>query len=253
MSGRPRSEPGLGRVILVGAGPGDPELITVRGLRALRAADVVVHDALAPPELLSEPRPEAEVWNVGKRGHAEPRISQLEINALLVERARMGKVVVRLKGGDPFVFGRGGEEVTACRFAGVPVEVIPGVSSAIAAPAALGIPVTDRRHAASFAVVTAHRDPDSRKRVDLQAIARSVDTLIILMGMGRLKELLEEVSRARPPETPAAAVMWGTTKHQRGVVATVGTLARRAREVDLAAPSAVVIGDVVGLGNLRQP
>ena len=141
-----------GVVILVGAGPGAPDLITVRGERALRNADVVVYDALAAPALLDLAPEAAERINVGKRGHDEPTRSQDDINALLVEHASRGRRVVRLKGGDPFVFGRGGEEATACLDAGVDVEVVPGVSSALAAPAAAGIPVTDRRHAASFAV-----------------------------------------------------------------------------------------------------
>ncbi len=234
-----------GRVTLVGAGPGDPELITLRGLRALREADVVVYDALAPVELLAHARPDAELVNVGKRGHAEPRVSQLEIEALLVERAAAGRDVVRLKGGDPFVFGRGGEEMTACARAGIPVEVVPGVTSAIAAPAAAGIPVTDRRYAASFAVVTGHRDPTSERRLDLRAVAAAVDTLVILMGMARLEEILAEVAEVRAPETPAAAVQWGTTKRQASVFGTVGNLAARVRAAGLAAPSTIVVGDVV--------
>ena len=155
MSARPR----LGRVILVGAGPGHPELLTLRGAAALGAADVVVYDALAAPELLDLAPPAAERINVGKRGHDAPTRPQAEIEALLVERARAGKTVVRLKGGDPFVFGRGGEEASACAAAGIPFEVVPGVSAAIGVPAFAGIPVTDRRHSASFAVVTGHRRP----------------------------------------------------------------------------------------------
>jgi uroporphyrin-III C-methyltransferase len=241
----------FGRVILVGAGPGDPELITLRGWRALRGADVVVHDALVAPELLADVHPGAEVIDVGKRGHLEPRVSQLEIEALLVERALEGKTVVRLKGGDPFVFGRGGEELDACRRAGVPCEVIPGVSSALAAPAAAGIPVTDRRGSSSFAVVTGHRDPRRGKPTDLARIASSVDTLVVLMGMARLEEIAAEVALARAPGTPAAAVMWGTTKRQRSVAARLDRIALRAREVALAAPACLVIGDVVGLS--RRP
>jgi uroporphyrin-III C-methyltransferase len=139
----------LGRVVLVGAGPGDPDLITVRGARALRTADVVLYDELATEELLDLAPPRALRINVGKRGHEQPTRTQAEINALLVEHARLGRTVVRLKGGDPFVFGRGGEELSACAEAGVPFEVVPGVSSALAALAYAGIPVTDRRHAAS--------------------------------------------------------------------------------------------------------
>ena len=253
MANSPRTaEDALGRVILVGAGPGDPELITVGGLRALERADVVVYDALVARDLVARAPPEAEVLNVGKRGHEEPRVSQLEVEGLLVERARMGKTVVRLKAGDPFVFGRGGEEVEACVRAGVPVQVIPGVSSAIAAPAAAGIPVTHRRHAASFAVVTGHRDPTSERRLDLRAVAAAVDTIVVLMGMARLEAILEEVGRVRPRETPAAAVMWGSTKAQRSVVGTVADLQARAEAERLAAPSVVVIGDVASIPRLLQ-
>ena len=173
-----------GRVILVGAGPGAPDLITLRGERALRGADAVVYDALAPRALLALVPSHAERIDVGRRGHEEPPRTQDEINALLVRLAREGKCVVRLKGGDPYVFGRGGEEASACRAGGVPVEVIPGVSSAVGALAYAGIPVTDRRHAASFAVVTGHKDPTRvREEIRWAALATAVDTLVILMGM----------------------------------------------------------------------
>ena len=152
-----------GRVVLVGAGPGDPDLITVRGAKALSRADVVLYDQLATGDLLDLAPARAERINVGKRGHEEPTRTQEEINALIVEHALAGRVVVRLKGGDPFVFGRGGEEVSACAEAGIPFEIVPGITSAIAVPCYAGIPVTDRRHAASFAVVTGHKDP-SRPR-----------------------------------------------------------------------------------------
>jgi uroporphyrinogen III methyltransferase/synthase len=149
----------MGRLILVGAGPGDPDLITVRGASALGRADVVLYDELASFELLSLAPPAAERINVGKRGHDEPTKTQDDINHLIVDRVKAGQVVVRLKGGDPFVFGRGGEEASAVVDAGLEYEVVPGVSSAIAALSYAGIPVTDRRHAASFAVVTGHKDP----------------------------------------------------------------------------------------------
>jgi uroporphyrinogen III methyltransferase/synthase len=240
---------GPGRVLLVGAGPGAPDLITLRGLAALRAADVVVYDALAPAALLAEAPDAAERIDVGKRGHAEEPHTQEEINALLVARARAGKCVVRLKGGDPFVFGRGGEEASACAAAGVPFEVVPGVSSAIGVLAYAGIPVTDRRHAASFAVVTGHKDPTrASASLDLEGLARSADTLVVLMGMKNLETIVERILAAgRDPETPAAAVMLGTTAHQRTVEAPLAELPGRVRAAGLAAPSVIVVGDVVRL------
>ncbi len=238
-----------GRVTLVGAGPGAPDLITVRGERALREADAVVFDALAAESLLTLAPAGALRLDVGRRGHTEPARTQEDINALLVRLAREGKRVVRLKGGDPYVYGRGGEEAAACRAAGIPFEVIPGVSSAIGALAYAGIPVTDRRHSASFAVVSGHKDP-TRVREDIRwaELARAADTLVILMAMRNLDEILGRlIAGGRAPETPAACVMEGTTGAQRTLVATLGTLAARAREAGLAAPAAVVVGDVVRL------
>jgi uroporphyrinogen III methyltransferase/synthase len=238
-----------GCVILLGAGPGDPELMTLRGLKALERADAVVYDALATPGLLDHAPPTAERYNVGKRGHDAPTRTQTETTALLLELARAGKVVVRLKGGDPFVFGRGGEEASACAEAGVDFEVIPGIPSAVAALAYAGIPVTDRRYAASFAVVTGHKDPtvvSSETRWD--ELATAVDTLVILMGMRKLDELAERlIAAGRKPETPAAVVMNGTLPSQRVVTATLATIAARAREAGLGAPATFVIGDVVEL------
>ncbi len=238
-----------GRVILVGAGPGDPDLITVRGAAALGRAEVVVYDALSPPELLDLAPVAAERINVGKRGHDDPRRVQEEINAILIDHARQGRTVVRLKGGDPFVFGRGGEELSACVAAGVAFEVIPGVSSALAAPAFAGIPVTDRRYAASFAVVTGHKDPTQVSReLAWGEIARSVDTFIVLMGMRNLEEIVERVlSNGPPPNTPAAAIMWGSVPRQRVVEATLGELVKHVREAGLGAPAAIVVGNVVRL------
>jgi uroporphyrinogen III methyltransferase/synthase len=238
-----------GRVILVGAGPGAPDLITLRGERALRAADVVVYDALAPRALLALARSDAERIDVGRRGHEEPPRTQEEINALLVRLAREGKRVVRLKGGDPYVFGRGGEEASACHAADVPCEVIPGVSSAIGALAYAGIPVTDRRHAASFAVVTGHKDPTQvREEIRWAALATAADTLVILMGMKNLPELVAKLlGGGRAPDTRAAAVMNGTRPDQRVVEATLAELPKRVAEAGLGAPAAIVVGDVVRL------
>jgi uroporphyrinogen III methyltransferase/synthase len=236
-------------VVLVGAGPGAPDLVTVRGLAALRAADVVVFDSLAPRELLEEAPAAAERIDVGKRGHTDPPRSQQEINQLLVDHARAGRFVVRLKGGDPFVFGRGGEEASACARAGVPFEVVPGVSSPIGVLAYAGIPVTDRRHAASFAVVTGHKDPSqASEELDLEGLARAADTLVVLMGMRNLEAIVARILAAgRDPATPAAAVMLGTTPAQRTVEATLAELPARVRAAGLGAPSVIVVGNVVRL------
>jgi uroporphyrinogen III methyltransferase/synthase len=238
-----------GRVYLVGAGPGDPDLITLRGAQLLREADVVVYDALASPELLALAKPQALQIDVGKRGHSEPPRTQEEVTALLIELAGAGKSVVRLKGGDPFVFGRGGEEASACAAAGIPFEIVPGISSAIAAPAYAGIPVTDRRHSASFAVVTGHKDPgEPAARTRWEALAHAADTLVILMGMRSLESLVARlVGAGRAPDTPAAAVMDASLPSQRVVVAPLGELVERVRGAGLAAPAVVVVGEVVRL------
>lgn len=241
------SAPG-GRVILVGAGPGAPDLITLRGARALRQADAVLYDELAPRALLGL-APQAELVNVGRRGHDAPTRSQRDIESLLLSLARQGKCVVRLKGGDPYVFGRGGEEASACRAAGIPCEVVPGVSSAIGALAYAGIPVTDRRHAASFAVVTGHKDPTLvREQIRWEALARGADTLVVLMGARNLAEITGRLLAAgRGGDTPAAVVMRGATPQQRTLVAPLAQIARRAAGAGFAAPSALVVGHVVRL------
>lgn len=238
-----------GRVLLVGAGPGDPELLTLRGARALARADVVLYDQLATEELLDLVPDHAIRVNVGKRGHEAPTRSQAEIEALLVEHARAGRTVVRLKGGDPLVFGRGGEEASACAAAGIPFEVVPGVSAAIAALAYAGIPVTDRRHSASFAVVTGHKDPSRpAQQTRWRELGSAVDTLVILMGMRNLPGLVAElIAGGRSPETPAAAVMQGSLPEQRTCVSTLGRLPEAVRAAGLTAPATIVIGDVVRL------
>jgi len=249
-SSSPKASDGQrGRVILVGAGPGDPDLITVRGAAALASADVVLFDELACDELLYLAPERAERINVGKRGHDAPTRGQADINEMIVERALRGQTVVRLKGGDPFVFGRGGEEASFCAEHGIPCEVIPGVSSTIGALAYAGIPLTDRRYSASFAVVTGHRDPSqSAEQTRWRELGSAVDTLVILMGMRRLKELVERIlAGGRAPTTPSAAVMNGTLASQRVVEAPLCELAARVEEAGLGAPAVVVIGDVVKL------
>ena len=235
-----------GTVHLVGGGPGDPGLITSRGLELLRTADVVVHDRLIGPELLREARAGAELIDVGKGpGHAP--YSQGEIDALLVSRAERGLSVVRLKGGDPFVFGRGSEEAAACREAGVPVSVVPGVSSAIAGPAAAGIPVTARGLARSFAVITAHTA--GGEVPDVRGLA-AADTLVILMGRGGLRAVAEQlVAAGRDPATPAACIQSATTPAQRVTRATLGTIADAADRDGLENPMVTVVGAVAALAD----
>jgi uroporphyrinogen III methyltransferase/synthase len=240
---------GVGRVVLVGAGPGDPDLITLRGAEALRRADVVVYDALASPELLALAPESAERIDVGKRGHEEPRFGQAEICELLVERARAGRSVVRLKGGDPYVFGRGAEEASACARAGIPCEVIPGVSAVVGALAYAGVPLTDRRYSASFAVVTGHKDPTKvSAETRWELLARAADTLVVLMGMKNLAEVAE---RARAgglaASTPAAVIENGTLPEQRVVEAPLGEIAAAAAAAGLRAPAVLVIGEVLRL------
>jgi uroporphyrin-III C-methyltransferase len=236
-----------GRVALVGAGPGDPELITVRGLRRLQAADVVVYDRLVHPQLLDEAPNWAERVFVGKvpgGGH-----DQRAIEALLLARARAGLQVVRLKGGDPFVFGRGGEELAALVAAGVEVEIVPGVSSAFAAPALAGIPVTQRGLASAVTVVTAHEDPTKlAASVDWDWLAASCGTLVILMGLGRLAAICERLLDAGlPSSTPAAVISNGSLPSQRQVVAPLCEMATAAASAGLASPALIVIGEVVTL------
>jgi uroporphyrinogen III methyltransferase/synthase len=231
-------------VFLVGAGPGDPGLLTVRGAEALGLADVVVHDRLVHPSLLDLAPAGAERIYVGKApGRAE--IEQAGINALLVEHGRAGRAVVRLKGGDPFVFGRGGEEAEALAAAGVPYEVVPGITSAIGAPAYAGIPVTHRGVSTHFTVVTGHEDPTKESAdVDWEALARAGGTLVILMGAGRVGDIAARlVAGGRPPGTPVAAVRNGTRADQETVRATLATIAR----ADVRAPAAIVVGEVAAL------
>lgn len=238
---------GAGRVILVGGGPGDPGLLTVAGLAALRAADVVVCDRLAPLGLLSELDPAVEIIHVGKipRGAFTP---QEQINAILLDRAGAGHTVVRLKGGDSFVFGRGGEEWNACVEAGIAVTVIPGVTSAIAAPALAGIPVTHRELAQGFVVVSGHVGPDDpRNAVDWSAIARTGLTVVILMGVATLPEIAEElVANGLDPVTPAACVADAGMPSQQVVWAALTDLAGSVTAAGLRPPSVTVIGPAVG-------
>src|SRR5207244_688211 len=234
-------------------GPGDPGLMTVRGLALLRRADVVVYDRLVDPRLLDEARPDAIRVFVGKASGAHT-LPQREINALLVRHAGRGRRVVRLKGGDPFVFGRGGEEAEALAAAGIPFEVVPGVSSAVAVPAYAGIPVTHRGTASSFAVVTGHGSASGRESsVDWARLACSADTLVVLMGVESLSRIARElIAHGRPAATPVALVRWGTTSAQETVTGTLRDIAARAARARLEPPVVIVIGDVVALRERLQ-
>ncbi|TNH27317.1 uroporphyrinogen-III C-methyltransferase [Micromonospora orduensis] len=235
-----------GRVALVGAGPGDPELITVKGWRLLTEADVVVADRLVPGLLLDELRPDVELVDASKIPYGPSR-AQEEINQILVDRALAGASVVRLKGGDPYVFGRGGEELLACASAGVPVTVVPGVTSSIAAPAAAGIPVTHRGVAHEFTVVSGHLAPDSpASLVRWDALAGLHGTLVILMGLKNLAAITATlIAHGRSPQTPAAVVQEATTGTQRVLRSTLDAVAADALTADLRPPAVVVVGDVV--------
>ncbi|MBN1171515.1 MAG: uroporphyrinogen-III C-methyltransferase [Micromonosporaceae bacterium] len=242
----PAQLPQSAGVVLVGAGPGDPELITVRGRHLLARADVVVADHLAPALLLDELRPEVELIDAAKLPYGPAR-AQEEINRILIGRARAGRFVVRLKGGDPYVFGRGGEEAAACAAAGIPVTVVPGVTSAIAVPSAAGIPVTHRGVAHEFTVVTGHvppGDPDSL--VDWEALGRLRGTVCVLMGLRHLALIAAALLAAgRPDETPAAVIQEGTRGTQRQVLGTLSTIAAEAERAGLRPPAVIVVGDVV--------
>jgi uroporphyrin-III C-methyltransferase len=230
-------------VYLVGAGPGDPGLLTVRGAELLARADVVVHDRLIPRELLGQVPSSAILIDAGKAPGGPSR--QAEINAALIEHGRAGRQVVRLKGGDPFVLGRGGEEAEALQGAGVDYEIVPGVSSAFAAPASAGIPVTHRGLATSVTVVTGTvGEHPSAKGVDWKSLGRAGGTLVVLMGMRDRAEIARRLMESgRPPETPVAVVHWGATSSQRVVRSTLDGLAA----VDLPPPAAIVIGPVAAL------
>jgi len=239
-----------GSVAIVGAGPGDPGLITVRGLDLLRRADVVVYDRLVNPKLLDEAPPTARLVFAGKACGAHT-LSQREINALLIAEARAGRRVVRLKGGDAFVFGRGGEEALALAEAGVAFEVVPGVTSAVAVPAAAGIPLTHRGVASSFAVVTGHGEAGGAPRVDWSRMAHGIDTLVVLMGLANLRAIAETlIAHGRDPATPAALIERGTTEAQRTIVTTLAELPDAAAAARLESPVVTVIGPVVSLSSL---
>lgn len=235
-----------GKVYLVGAGPGDPDLITVRGSKVLKSADVIVYDRLANPELLSLTSGDSEHIYVGKRPR-RPSVSQRQINHILITKAREGKAVVRLKGGDPFVFGRGGEECEALRSEEIPYEVVPGISSALAAPAFAGIPVTHRKVARSFTVVTGHTVKNSDDFENWGHLAYA-DTLVILMGMRNLSKIAETlISYGRDSETPVAVIEKATYCEQKTVTGTLSTIVEKAEH--LSPPATIVIGELASMSS----
>jgi len=237
-----------GIVYLVGAGPGDPGLLTLRGRDALARADVVVYDALLSPRLLNYAPPGAECIYVGKRADRHT-LPQEAINALLIEHARAGRTVVRLKGGDPFVFGRGGEEALALADAGIAIEVVPGVTAGVAALAYAGIPATHRDHASALGLITGHAAADKTEDpLDYDALARWPGTLVFFMGVANLPRICRQLTDAgKDPQTPAAAIHWGTTPRQKTVAGTLATLPDQAAEANLEPPAVIVVGGVVGL------
>lgn len=237
-----------GNVYLVGAGPGDPDLITVKGMKCLKQADVIIYDHLASAKLLKHAKPDAKTIYVGKE-QGSHTLPQDEMNKLLVEQAKQGSTVVRLKGGHPFIFGRGGEEAEALAEAKIPFEIVPGITSAIAAPAYAGIPLTHRRYSASVGIVTGHEDPTKpHSTVDWSRLAVGVGTLVILMGVKNLAKITEElISAGRDPKTPVALVQWGTTPQQITVVGTLETIVAQADAAELTPPVAIVVGEVVRL------
>jgi uroporphyrinogen III methyltransferase / synthase len=237
-----------GKVFLVGAGPGDPGLITLKGFRLLQTAEVVIYDFLASPELLKHIPPSAERIYVGKKG-GDHTLPQHAINQLIIDRASLGKKVVRLKGGDPFIFGRGGEEAEELAQADIPFEIVPGVTSAIAVPAYAGIPLTHRRYNTSVAFFTGHEDPTKEGLPqDLGEKAAGVETLVFLMGVKNLSSIVDRlIGHGRDPETPAALIRWGTTPGQKTVTGTLKTIFQKASEAGLTPPAIFVVGRVVEL------
>lgn len=237
----------MGKVYLVGAGPGDPQLITRKGMELIKACDVIVYDRLTSEELLDDIKPGCRKIYVGKQPGSHSK-SQEEINRILVECAQTYRTVVRLKGGDPFVFGRGGEEMEALHLHDIACETVPGVTSAIAVPECAGIPVTHRGVSRSFHVITGHtKDVQGRPECDYKVLAKAEGTLVFLMGMSNLKEIADSLMQAgKPADTPVAVISEGTTDRQRSVRAALNTIAEKVRESDLSSPAVIVIGETAG-------
>jgi uroporphyrinogen III methyltransferase/synthase len=235
-------------VYLIGAGPGDPGLISVKGMECLKKAEVVIYDYLSNPRLLVHCRPEAEKIYVGKKG-AQHTLEQEDINRLLVQKAAAGNVVARLKGGDPFVFGRGGEEAEALVEAGIPFEVVPGITAAVAAPAYAGIPVTHRDLTSTFALITGHEDPSKEESaIDWAKVATGIGTLAFYMGVKNLPRIVHKLmENGRSPDTPVAVIRWGTMPEQQTVTGTLSNIVERVKKAKLMAPAITLVGEVVKL------
>jgi len=233
-----------GMVYLVGAGPGDPDLITVKGMVYIQQADVIIYDRLVNRQLLAHARPDCELIVRGEHEH-----KQSELHRLMADQAKQGKTIVRLKGGDPFLFGRGGEEAEFLAAAGIPFEVVPGVTSALAVPAYAGIPVTHRGLSSSVAIVTGHEVPDKqRTAVNWGMLSQAVDTLVILMGLGNLPVIVERLLEAgKCPETPVAVICQGSLPEQVTLVSTLGQVVPEAETMKLRPPAVIVVGEVVRL------
>jgi uroporphyrinogen III methyltransferase/synthase len=236
------------KVYLVGAGPGDPGLITVKGLECIRRADVIIYDYLASPVLAKHAKEDAEIIYVGKKV-GDHTFTQEMINTLIVEKAKAGLTVTRLKGGDPFIFGRGGEEAEALMEAGIFFEIVPGVTSAIAAPAYAGIPLTHRKHTSTLAFVTGHEDPNKKEsRIDWEALVKGIGTIVFLMGVKNLHQITQKLlMHGMDPNTPVALVRWGTTPRQVTVTGTLTNIEERVKAAGLTAPAIIVVGHVVDL------
>jgi uroporphyrinogen III methyltransferase/synthase len=237
-----------GKVYLIGAGPGDPDLITVKGKACIEKADVVIYDYLASPALLKYASRTAELIYVGKKG-GDHTLSQDGINALIVDKAKTGANVARLKGGDPFVFGRGGEEAEVLVAAEIPYEIVPGVTSAVAAPAYAGIPLSHRKLTSTIAFITGHEDPTKEESsINWSALARGIGTLVFFMGIKNLPKITQQlIDNGKSPQTPVALIRWGTTPNQVTVTGTLDTIAAQAEKAGLKAPAIIVVGEVVGL------
>ncbi|WP_066064441.1 uroporphyrinogen-III C-methyltransferase [Neobacillus soli] len=236
-----------GKVYLVGAGPGDPDLITVKGLRCLQLADVILYDRLVNPELLQHAKEGAQLVYCGKLPHYHT-MKQETINHFLVKYAKKGNQVVRLKGGDPFVFGRGGEEAEECAKHDIPFEIVPGITAGIAASAYAGIPVTHRSLSKSFAFITGHQAGDEEAEHQWYHLANGVDTICVYMGVSHLSTITKHlIQNGKSPQTPIAIIQWGTLSDQKTVVGTLETIEERVKEAEISNPSMIVIGEVVHL------
>lgn len=237
----------MGIVYLVGAGPGDPELITLKGLKCLQKADVVVYDRLINKDLLQEAKKEAELIYCGKLPDHHT-LRQETINHLLVNLAKKGKTVVRLKGGDPFIFGRGGEEAAHLALHRVPFEIVPGITSGSAAAAYAGIPLTHRAYSGSVAFITGHRQTGVAEETKWETLAKGIDTLVIYMGVSQLPFITEQLIKyGKPHSTPIALIHWGTTPHQQTLTGTLADMPQKAKEAHIQNPTLIVIGEVVAL------